>query len=112
MDLGGFFLISEYREENTAYDHFRGHGIYGWDEHRGCFTMYWFDSHGGGGPPMPVDGQWIDEQLVFVRRSSTGFTRYTHRLESRDWYRFSIEKSTDGKSWRPHMEGRYTRVPC
>ncbi len=111
MDLGGFFLISEYREDNPSYQHFRGHGIYGWDEGRGCFTMYWFDSRGGGGPANPVEGRYANEQLVFMRRSAKGFTRYIHRLASRDRYRFVIEKSEDGKTWRPHMECEYTRVP-
>jgi len=112
MDLGGFFLISQYREDDSAYDHFCGHGIYGWDEAQGCFTMYWFDSHGGGGPPTPVPGHWRDERLVFVRKTGTGFTRYIHRLESRDRYRVVIEKSSDGTTWQPHMDGLYTRVPC
>lgn len=86
MGLDGFFLLTDYEEERGGQVAFRGHGVYGWDQREQCYTMHWFDSMGDGAPTL-ARGQW----------------------EGADRYQFRLEHSSDGKEWRPMMEGTYTR---
>jgi len=47
MELGGFFLVSDYEETIDGHVFYRGHGVYGYDPKEERFTMHWFDSMGG-----------------------------------------------------------------
>jgi hypothetical protein len=46
MDLDGFYLVGDYRQERDGKVTYRGHGVYGYDAKKGDYTMYWFDAMG------------------------------------------------------------------
>jgi len=108
MELGGFFLITDYVEERGGQVGYRGHGVFGYDAAEKCYTMHWFDSMGS--PcPAPARGVWEGDRLTFQQRSPMGHARYTYTLEGEGRYSFRIENSQDGERWTPMMDGRYTR---
>lgn len=109
-DLDGFFLISDYVEERNGRISYRGHGVYGWDEKNQTYTMYWFDSMGGGGYSEPTRGTWEGNTLTFQNQTPIGHTRYVYAFESEGRYTFRIENSGDGREWKTFMEGRFVRV--
>src|SRR5262245_6855995 len=43
LDLDGFFLISDYRQERDGRVTYRGHGVFGLDAKTNEYTMNWFD---------------------------------------------------------------------
>ena len=108
MDLGGFFLISDYVETRDGQVSYRGHGVYGYDRKEKCYTMSWFDSMGDG-PAAPTKGHWEGNRLIFAHQTPVGHSRYTWELVGETRQRFTIENSQDGKSWAPFMEAQYTR---
>jgi len=109
MDLDGFFLVSDYVEERGGQVAYRGHGVFGYDPERTCYTMHWFDSIGSG-VSEPARGQWEGNALVFKSRSPMGHARYTYTLEAEGRYTFRIDHSEDGERWVPFMEGTYKRA--
>jgi len=88
---------------------YRGHGVFGYDPERTCYTMHWFDSIGSG-VSEPARGQWEGNALVFKSRSPMGHARYTYTLEAEGRYTFRIDHSEDGERWVPFMEGTYKRA--
>ena len=115
VELGGFFVVSDYVEERDGAPQYQGHGVYGWDAAARAYTMHWFDSMGSV-PATVARGQWTtrseaDEDLTFEQRTHQGSARYSYRFTQRDdGYVFRIESSRDGRSWLPFMEGKYRRI--
>ena len=108
MGLGGFFLTSEYEESVAGEPSYAGHGVYGYDDEAGKFTMHWFDSMGGS-YVKPALGGWDGNSLSFENVTPQGHARYTHTLEG-DEYHFKIEVAEDGEAWTMFMAGSYQRV--
>ena len=108
MDLGSFFLISDYTQEKDGQVTFRGHGVYGWDAHHERYTIHWFDSMGMD-PGAPAPGTWEGDVLCFQHETAMGHARYTYTFVDADHYSFKLENSLDGESWTPMMDGQYTR---
>ena len=112
IDLDGFFLITNYVGEKADRSAvvYRGHGVYGWDEKKQRYTMNWFDSMGGE-YETPALGTWEGDTLLFVQRGLHFQNRFTYEMQGPDAYRFSIENSTDGETWKLFMEAVYRRQP-
>jgi hypothetical protein len=110
LDLDGFFLLTNYEEAREGRVTYRGHGVYGWDEGRQEYSMFWFDSMGGPGPSAPAWGTWNGDTLEFRHATPHGPTRYVYVFDRPNSYRFRIENSQDGTNWKPFMEARYTRA--
>jgi hypothetical protein len=108
IDLDGFFLITDYAQERDGRPAFRGHGVYGYDVHKGHYLMSWVDSMGDMGPPTP--GRWEGNTLTYEHKTGMGWSRYVYVVESADRYVFRIEHSRDGNEWSAFMEGVYTRT--
>jgi len=108
VELDGFYVVSDYVQERGGKPSYRGHGVFGWDSSRKCYTMHWFDSMG-----FPCSeaarGAWEGNRLVFEQSTPMGQARYSYDFEGDGRYGFRIENSPDGKSWTTFMEGRYTR---
>jgi hypothetical protein len=87
---------------------YKGHGVFGYDTGKKCYTMHWFDSMGS--PcPEPALGSWDGNRLVFTQQTPMGHSRYTYTLEGESRYAFRLENSPDGRQWTPMMEGSYTK---
>jgi hypothetical protein len=109
--IGGFFLVTDYRQEWEGRTSFEGHGIHGWDERQKRVVWYWVDSMAFP-PPAPAAGRWEEpERLVLGQSAPSGQVRYTWLLQGADRYLFRIEMSPDGKAWQVFMEGDYRRLP-
>lgn len=107
--LDGFFVTSDYVEERDGRVIYRGHGVYGWDDERQRYTMYWFDN-AGSGPAAPALGTWDGDVLAFAQVSPQGHGRYVYTFEAEGRYRFRIDGSQDGAHWTAFMEARYMRA--
>ena len=108
MDLDGFFLVTDYVETRDGKVSYRGHGVYGWDDKESCYTMYWFDSIGGGGPPVPARGTWEGDVLTFEEKTPFGYTRFVYNIGD-GVHDLRIENSKDGVKWTTFMDGHYVR---
>ncbi len=108
LQIGGFFLISNYRQFSGDQTTFEGHGVYGWDAPKERYTMHWFDSTGVD-PGPPVLGRFQDKRLEVRRESPASQHRYVYAFLSEDAYTFKMAMSQDGESWQPLLEGSYER---
>ena len=109
MDLDGAFLITDYQVDRGGRVAFRGHGIHGWDDERGRYTMYWFDSLSPG-LVTPALGQWDGDTLTFEQSGPGNVrARFVYTFEGRDRYHFRMEHSRGGVGWTTTMEGTYRR---
>ena len=109
MDLDGFTLITDYVEEQNGQVTYRGHGVFGWDEPKKQYYLFWFDSMGFG-EAIPAHGQWEGDTLSFQNQSPMGHGRYVYRAIGPNEYSFRLESSKNGKEWATFMEGKYNRV--
>ncbi len=109
MDLGGFYLFSDYEQERNGQVAYRGHGVFGYDPNQQKYTMHWFDSMGCD-PGAPALGTWQGNKLVFVHAHHMGHGRYTYEFPADGHYKFKMEHSQDGENWMPFLDGAYKRV--
>ncbi len=109
MELGGFFLISNYEQIRGDVTTFRGHGVYGYDANEKKHTMHWFDTMGGD-PGAPAMGVWDGDVMSFSNHHKFGYGRYTYEFKSDGVYTFKMEASQDGENWAPMMDSTYRRV--
>lgn len=108
--MDGFFVVTDYEQEKDGRVAYRGHGVYGYDPKSKRWSMHWFDDMGGV-PAQVVWGTWSGDTLTYQMDNGAGrgHSRYVYRFEKDGVYVFSILMSQDGESWRPLMEGRFTR---
>ena len=109
LDLGGFFIVTDYHQQRAGAAAYRGHGLFGWDSEQKRYTMHWFDSIGNV-PGAPALGTWEGDTLCFQHEQRMGHVRYTHTFVDRDTYTFKLERSEDGQTWTPLTEGNYKRM--
>jgi uncharacterized protein DUF1579 len=108
LELEGFFLLTDYVQERGGQPSYRGHGVYGYDGERSCYTLHWFDSMGSpSGEPM--QGNWQGDRLIFEQDGPMGHSRHTYRLEGENRFSLLMENSQDGKQWAKFLEAAYTR---
>ena len=109
LDLGGFFLISDYAQERNGIITHRGHGVYGFDVESAEYTLAWFDATGGGVHFPPARGVFADQSLVLRQTGPFGHSRFTYEDQGPGKYGMLLEVSTDGDAWTPFLEGAYVR---
>ncbi len=108
LDLDGLFLINDYVETRNGKVTLRGHGVYGFDDNARCYTMYWFDSMGGGGHAILARGKWEGNTLTFEHKTPMAHTRYIYEVGD-GVFDFRIDNSKDGSEWTTFMDGHYVR---
>ncbi len=107
LDLEGFFVLEDYSQERDGHTVFRGHGIFGWDDHEKEYIWYWVDSMGSV-PASPARGKWEGDTLLFEAGTHG---RYTYKFMGDNSMNFKIENSSDGGyTWAPFMEANYRRA--
>ncbi len=109
IDIDGFFLITDYTQERGGKVTFRGHGVIGYSPETRKYTMWWFDSMGGGCNTEPPSGTWEGNKLSFSHVTPMGHCRYIYTLEKDGRYGFLMETSQDGNKWAPMLESMHTR---
>ena len=110
MDMGGFWLISDYEQERNGQVNFRGHGVYGYDPNRKQYSMYWTDNVAPS--TEPIWGQWEGDTLPFQHQNQQmgGWNRYVYRFNADGTHTFIMQSSQDGKTWSPSMEGHFRKA--
>ena len=108
VGLDGFFLISDYVQERNGKVSYRGHGVYGYDQKQGRWTMHWFDNMGMGCTGVAL-GIWEGDKLIFQSQGEMGHGRFTYTFLADGRHNFKLENSMDGKNWQLFMEGNYRR---
>jgi hypothetical protein len=104
----GFFAVTDYEQMTEGKVSYRGHGVYGYDGTKKCWSMHWFDSMGGM-PAHLVWGNWEGDTLTFAISDERGHHRYVYAFQKDGSYVFAIGASQDGKVWKTFMEGKFTR---
>jgi len=101
LAMGGKALVQEYRREG-----YEGLGVMLRDGER--FELWWFD---GLEPSGPSIGRGVGDRVVLEREAPPGRARYTYVFLRDGEFTFRIERSRDGKEWRPFLDARYVRLP-
>jgi len=109
MGLGGFFLIMEYEQFRNGQSSYSGHGVFGWDQAQGKYTMHWFDVMGMD-PGAPALGTWEGNKLQFVKAHPMGHGRYTYEFKPDGSYTFRLENSQDGNNWMAFIDATFQRA--
>jgi hypothetical protein len=109
VDVGGLYLLGDYQQQRDGKPSFQGHSVFGVDSGSGEVCRYWFDALGMV-PAGPSRGAWNGDELVLLARFPQGVGRYRYTLEGEDRFRFQLESSLDGESYRTVMIGRYRKT--
>lgn len=107
MDLGGFFLIQDYKQLDGKKTTYRGKGVVGFDAASGKYTCNWFDNCGGG---STASTGTLDKGSLSVEKVEPfGTQRYTWTLVKKGRLNFKMEMKA-GPEWSTLMEGSYKLV--
>jgi hypothetical protein len=108
MALGGFALITDYRQTVGGATTFEGHSVTVYDQAGQCYVMYWFDSMGS---PMNVFKGDIrgDEMVMTGPGPGGGQMRNTSDYAEEGVMRAVSETSTEADQWLTALEARYER---
>jgi hypothetical protein len=109
VDLNGFYLIQDTRQQRAGKESFATHGVFTYDREDRLYKLFWFDSLGYY-PPAPASGGWQGKQLVLVRGSLRGNARHVYEIIDDDSYSMKIQYSPDAEGWADVLTGIYRRV--
>jgi hypothetical protein len=108
-DLGGFYIMQEYRQVRDSGISFKARGMFGYDTADRLYKLYWFDSLGYQ-PPAPASGLWTGDTLSLTRPSMRGVARHVYTFEGADAFHLAIDYSSDrGENWQHVLSGQYRR---
>ena len=109
VDLNGFYLIQDTRQEREGRESFVTHGVFTYDREDRLYKLFWFDSLGYY-PPAPASGGWQGQRLVLVRGSLRGNARHVYEIIDDNSYSMKIQYSPDAEGWADVLTGTYRRV--
>ena len=109
LDLDGFAVLQDYKQEKSGAVSFKGHAVICWDFVQKSYVMYWFDSMGT--PPNEFRGSFEDNVMSLTNKSPQGLSRALMDFSRDGKYSFKMDVSQDGKQWQTFMEGNYTKEP-
>ena len=108
LALDGFNVVQDYEQSRGGQVTFKGHGVMGYDVHRGVHYMLWFDSMGT--PPNEFTGGFEGDSFHLANENPAGKSRSTFDLSGpEDTYSFKMEFCPHGGEWAPLMEGSYRK---
>jgi hypothetical protein len=108
VDLGGLYVIQDYRQTRDGKTIFAGHGVFTWDREDRRVKLFWHDSLGYDAP-APAAGGWKDGTLVLLRGSLRGGARHIYEFPDADTYTLRIQFSPDAEGWSDVLTGVYRR---
>jgi len=106
--LGGFALLTDYRQTRNGVETFSGHGVHTFDPKSGVYAMTWVDSMGS--PPEHFTGQFSGDVLVLGHGGPSMHVRMRWDYSHPDRILSGMEMSEDGRTWRKLFDGEYHRV--
>jgi hypothetical protein len=107
VTIGGFAVVGDYVQRSGGQITYEGHAVYTWDSQTNQVVLHWFDSTG-----MGVDvfrGAWNGDKLELQSQNVMGHWRMTSDLSKPGEMTSRMEMSSDGKTWKPMMDGSYRR---
>ena len=108
MALGGFALITDYRQTVNGATTYEGHSVTIYDEGTQRYLMYWFDSMGS--PVNVFTGAIQDDEMVMVGPGpGGGKMRNTATYGEDGVLSVFSETSTETDQWLTALEARYER---
>jgi hypothetical protein len=108
VELDGFYVVQEYRQEKDGRTTFRAQGLFTFDREDRLTKLFWFDSLGYV-PQGPASGVWRDDTLILLRPSLRGAARHIYRFTGADAYEHQIQFSPDNEGWSEVLSGTYRR---
>jgi hypothetical protein len=110
FELNGLFLVRDYTTYRNGEILYRGKGLYGWDDARRRYTIWWFDT-AGTEPVAPAYGIWRDDTLIFEYQRTHHQMRLVYQFFDGGRYTFVIEGLNPSIArWEPVLEGEYARL--
>lgn len=109
LALGGFALITDYRQERDGATTFEGHGTMTYDASRSVYVLHWFDSIGS--PPEVFEGRFDGEVLTVSHGGPGMHARLTYDLSREGILGSRMEMSQDGEEWATFFECDYAQLP-
>ena len=109
IELGGWFLLSEYEQEWSDGRKYSARGVLGWDTRQERYAFYWFDSDGWDAG-CPALGSWESDALRLQQKTYMGHNRLTFLFTGEDAYSLKMEYSEDGENWSAVFEESFKRV--
>jgi hypothetical protein len=107
VDLNGFALITDYRQERDGKVTFTGHGVTTYDPKADEVVMHWFDCMGS--PPEVFRGRWQGDVLTLGHGGPGMHARMTYDLSRPGVMGSRMEMSKDGTGWACLFECDYQR---
>ena len=108
MALGGFALITDYRQTVNDATTYEGHSVTVYDQTEQCYLLYWFDSMGS--PVNVFTGAIQDDEMVMVGPGpGGGKMRNTSNYGEDGVLTVLSETSTEADQWLTALEARYER---
>lgn len=108
LDLGGFALITDYKQERDGAVTFTGHGVWTFDPEKELYSLHWFDCMGT--PPEHFQGGFEGDVLTVAHGGPGMHARMTYEFGSSGGVALKMEMSEDGTAWNTLFEGRYQRA--
>lgn len=108
LDLGGFALLADYRQERDGAVTFTGHGVYTYDPEGDRYVLHWFDCMGS--PPEIFTGGFEGDVLTLAHGGPGMHARMTSDYSIPGVMKAKMEMSPDGQSWNVLFEATYKRV--
>jgi hypothetical protein len=108
MALGGFALITDYRQTVNDATTYEGHSVTVYDDRAQRYLMYWFDSMGSPGNVFTGDIQG-GEMVMVGPGLGGGKMRNTSNYAEDGVLTVLSETSTEADQWLTALEARYER---
>ena len=108
LDLGGFNLIHDYREQRENGYRFEAHGVLTVDPASQEVVWFWFDNYGF--PPLaPARGQWALSTLTLEKATPRGEARSVFGLTG-ELLTYEVSSRLPGvREFAPVMKGTFRR---
>jgi Protein of unknown function (DUF1579) len=107
LDLNGFAVIGDYRQERDGATTFAGHSVLTYDPGEDVYVMHWFDSMGT--PPEIFKGRFEGTTLTLSSKNPQMQARMTYDLSRENTLHSRMEMSPDGKQWKTFFDATYEK---
>lgn len=105
--VGGFGVVTDYRQIRDGATVFEGHGMYVWDAKANEVVLHWFDNMGMGREEFR--GGWVGDVLTLSSQGPMGIWRKTTDFSAEGKLHSTIEMGTSPDALTLLFEGDYAR---
>lgn len=106
--LDGFAIVQDYEQSRGGVVHFRGHGIFRYDEASKKYCLHWYDSMGHA--PTLFEGTMDGGVLFLEHTGSHGSMRASWDFNTRNQITYFMDVAMGGQPWARFIDAQYQRV--